>query len=225
LRADPNATGQFAIKGARAIKARLKLRSANVHRAYLNQKFGRTGNLNVDINARGAAAARANPINAPGGSRYLTSTSSAASRSNLSSWTWKRTARSGVSRTNGQLVQGIGTRADAWAARKGLTGTPQSLGIAKHGYADKLLTRYQRMFGSRGLRAEVRYLDGAPWRTGNPLKGSVRLDVIQGPRAAPTAIWDYKFGEAGLSSSRINQIRAGAGVGSGVPVTEVRPWK
>ena len=57
----------------------------------------------------------------------------------------------GATRTNGQLVQDIGTRADAWATRKGLTGTPQQLGTAKHGYAQRLLNRYQGMYGDRGL--------------------------------------------------------------------------
>jgi len=121
-------------------------------------------------------------------------------------------------------VQDIGTRADAWAARKGLPGTPQQLGIAKHGYAGRLLTRYQRMFGDRGLTPEVRYINGAPWRQGiDPLKGSIRLDVVTHPLNNPTWVWDYKFGDAGLTPARINQIRAGAGLAPSVPVVPVKP--
>ncbi|MCD4825803.1 MAG: hypothetical protein K8S55_14515, partial [Phycisphaerae bacterium] len=127
-----------------------------------------------------------------------------------------------ITRTNGQLVQDIGTRAEAWGARKGLTGTPQNLGIAKHGYADRLLTRYQRMFGDRGLTPEVRYLNGRPWQRGDSLNGSIRLDVVEGPLNNPTAVWDYKFGKSSFGPTRINQIRNGAGLGPMVPVEPVR---
>ena len=127
-------------------------------------------------------------------------------------------------RSNSQLVQSIGKRADAWGTRKGLASTGSREGTFKHGYAEKLLKRYQKMYGDRGLRAEVRYRNGVEWRSGDPLKGSIRLDVVQGPLDNPTAIWDYKFGNAHLSASRINQIRTGAGLGSDVPIMEVKPW-
>jgi hypothetical protein len=126
-------------------------------------------------------------------------------------------------RTNADLVQEIGTRADAWATRQGLTGTPQQLGTWEHGYAQRLLIRYQSMFGDRGLSTEVRYLNGNLWRPGNPLTGSVRLDVVEGPLNNPSWVWDYKFGDSQLTPARISQIRAGAGLGSNVPVDEVRP--
>lgn len=118
-------------------------------------------------------------------------------------------------------MQEVGTRADAWGIRQGL-GDGSVAGIAKHGYADDLLTRYQQMFGDRGLGTEVRYLNGGLWQKGDPLLGSIRLDVVENP-LNPTQIWDYKFGGAQLTPARVNQIRTGAGLGSNVPITQVRP--
>lgn len=126
-------------------------------------------------------------------------------------------------RTNAQLVQDVATRADAWGTRQGLSATGHVSGTLKHGYADKLLTRYQRMFGNRGLRTEQRYLNGQVWQEGMGLKGTVRLDVVEGPLTSPTAVYDYKFGGASLSSGRISRIRTGAGLGPNVPVLEINP--
>ena len=89
-------------------------------------------------------------------------------------------------------------RTISWSAilpgtRHGL-GRGSTAGISKHAYADRLLTRYQQMFGNRGLHPEVRYIDGAPWRQGvDPLKGSVRLDVVEGPLNNPTWVWDCQL--------------------------------
>ena len=71
--------------------------------------------------------------------------------------------------------------------------------------------------------AEVRYVDGRPWRAGDSISGSIRLDVVEGPVANPTQIWDYKFGNAILSEARVAQIRAGIPYGQGVPVYELKP--
>lgn len=78
--------------------------------------------------------------------------------------------------------------------------------------------------GSRGLTTEVRYVNQAPWRPniGMPTKGSVVLDVVEGPVNNPTAIYDYKFGMKGLTNSRILQIRGVTGF-QNAPITEVRP--
>ena len=35
------------------------------------------------------------------------------------------------------------------------------------------------MFGDRGLSTEVRYINGRPWVSGDGLRGSVRLDVVE----------------------------------------------
>jgi hypothetical protein len=108
--------------------------------------------------------------------------------------------------------------------RKGITGTAQEIGTAKHVYARDLLERYQDIFGQRGLRTEMRYVNQGLWRAGAsmPTRGSVVLDVVEGPLTAPTLIYDYKFGAAGLSSGRINEIRGVTGF-QNVPINEVRP--
>ncbi|MFP4055133.1 MAG: hypothetical protein ACLFV7_14840 [Phycisphaerae bacterium] len=122
----------------------------------------------------------------------------------------------GATRTNGQLVQDIGTRADAWAARKGLTGTPQQLGMVKHGYASRLLRRYQSMYGDRGLVVERSFLGGGEVPYGT--SGSVRLDVLD---LNTRAVWDHKFGAGGLRPAQELKIFThGPGVTS---VKEVRP--
>ena len=131
-------------------------------------------------------------------------------------------------RTNAQLVDDIGTRAGQWAGRSrqqtSLAGlTAREIGTKQHTYARDVLNRYQRMFGDRGLSTEVRYFERAPLLSGRTPKGSIRLDVIEGDLFNPTAIYDYKFGTAGLSTVRINQIRTGAGLSPNIPVIEVRP--
>ena len=75
--------------------------------------------------------------------------------------------------------------------------------------------------GRGNLSTEVSYLNGrvVPYGT----RGSVRLDVVEGPLNAPTAIYDFKMGSAALSPARINQIRGHfPGGGSNVPVLEIR---
>jgi RHS repeat-associated protein len=128
----------------------------------------------------------------------------------------------GMVRSNGQLVQDIADRADAWGIRNGLGNGPVA-GTLKHGYAEDLLNRYQLMFGDRGLSTEVRYLGGKVWQPGMPLKGSVRLDVVEGPLSAPTAVYDYKFGGALLTPTRVGGIRTGANLGPNIPVVGVHP--
>ncbi len=122
-------------------------------------------------------------------------------------------------RTNAQLVQQIGSRADAWGVRNGL-GVGSRAGTLKHSYADKLLSRYQRRYGDRGLSTEVPYLNGQAGRTG---RGSIRLDVVEGPLDNPTAIYDYKFGSATLTIQRIQQIRQVGQFGSSVPIIGIYP--
>ena len=124
--------------------------------------------------------------------------------------------------TNGDLVQSIATRADDWGVRQGLGNGPVA-GTLKHGYSETLLNRYQRMFGDRGLTAEARYVNGNPWQSGDPLAGSLRLDVVEGPLTNPTQVWDYKFGQATLSQSRITQIQTGIPNGANVPILMVKP--
>ena len=130
---------------------------------------------------------------------------------------------SAASRTNAQLVQDVANRARAWGAREGLALEGSRTGTLLHGYSERLLIRYQRMFGERGLSTEVRYFNGQLWQPGMPLKGSIKLDVVEGELNAPTTVFDYKFGGAKLTPGRIDEIRSGAGLGADVPVIEVKP--
>ncbi|WP_428269623.1 hypothetical protein [Haliangium sp.] len=75
--------------------------------------------------------------------------------------------------------------------------------------------------GKSNLRTEVSYLYGKPVRYGK--KGSVRLDVVEGPIDAPTAVFDLKTGSARLTPTRIKQIRRHLPKGHrNIPVLEIR---
>ena len=126
------------------------------------------------------------------------------------------------SRSNSDLIQEICTRADIWGNRKGFV-KGSVAGKRKHKYAENFLDRYQNMYGHRGLHTEERYLNGNIWKSGQSLKDTVILDVVEGPLSCPTNVWDYKFGNATLSQSRINQIRLKAGLGPQIPIIEVKP--
>lgn len=79
-----------------------------------------------------------------------------------------------------------------------------------------------RALGRADLHPEVSYLNGrvVPYGT----KGAVRLDVVEGDRLAPKAIFDLKTGGAKLTTARITQIRQHLPSGSkGVSISEVRP--
>lgn len=117
---------------------------------------------------------------------------------------------------NGSLVRSIAARAEAWAIRNALTGSARQIGTAKHAYAMALLRRYQSLFGSRGLVAEVSYLEGERVEYGT--SGSARLDVMD---IQTREVWDYKFGARGLSpAQRLKILIQGP---AGALVREVRP--
>ena len=106
--------------------------------------------------------------------------------------------------TNNQLVQEVATRAEAWGARQGIpaAGSGPVQGTVKHGYAQRLLDRYQSMYGGQGLQTEASYLNGqaVPYGT----KGSVRLDVHD---PSTGSVWDYKFTRTpSLPASRVQRI-------------------
>jgi len=73
--------------------------------------------------------------------------------------------------------------------------------------------------GDANLLTEQSYLNGVPVRYGTP--GSVRLDVVEGPLANPTAGYDLKTGGASLTPSRVQQIQSH--LPSAAPIYEVRP--
>jgi hypothetical protein len=69
---------------------------------------------------------------------------------------------------------------------------------------------------------EVSYLDGneVPYGT----QGSVRLDVVEGPTDAPTAVYDLKTGSAVLTPSRIAEILSHLPPGfNNIPVVAIYP--
>lgn len=117
-------------------------------------------------------------------------------------------------RTNAQLVDDIGTRADLRGARRLLAENPaataREIGTAKHDYAKRLLRRYQEMFDDRGLLAESTWKNGFERSYGTA--GAVRLDVFD---PATGAVWDYKFGVTPMSAAQRAKIMAhGPGVTS-----------
>ena len=101
-------------------------------------------------------------------------------------------------------------------------------GTRKHAYAAELVERYQRRYGAvgGGLTVEQSYRGGRHLGQSVNVRGSVRLDVVEGPPASPTAIFDFKFTlnpNPTLSPRRIAGIRAGAGLAPSVPITTIHP--
>ena len=90
--------------------------------------------------------------------------------------------RKGLS--NAQLVQRSATKAEA-----AIGGTGRFAGTAKHTYANKLLGRYQRIYGDRGLRFNHYFNNNATLGPGN--RGF--LDVLD---TRNNVIYDFKFGNA-----------------------------
>lgn len=55
------------------------------------------------------------------------------------------------------------------------------------------------------------------------MKGSVTIDVVEGPVDNPTAVFDYKFGDAVLDADREAQMIRVAGLSPSCPVHEIKP--
>ena len=124
--------------------------------------------------------------------------------------------------SNPQLVNEIAVRAENWGVRRGF----QPSGVAgslQHDYAKRLLRRYQNINGERGLHTEVRYVNRHPWQEGMPCKGSILLDVVEGPLDNPIRVYDYKFWQATLEQKRIEQIYGVSGIPTSVPIIVVKP--
>jgi RHS repeat-associated protein len=76
--------------------------------------------------------------------------------------------------------------------------------------------------GDSNVDTEVSYLNGEVVKGGRP--GSVRLDVVEGGKKTPTAVYDLKTGSAKLTKARITQIRKNLpALYRNVPIKEVRP--
>jgi RHS repeat-associated protein len=123
---------------------------------------------------------------------------------------------------NERLVGEIADRAAAWGRRQGLQPSGVS-GSLQHHYAKRLLDRYQLRFGDRGLSTEIRYVNGQLWESGMSCKGSVILDVVEGVKARPTRIFDYKFWNATMDQRRMQKIYSVSGIPSNTPITVVKP--
>lgn len=112
----------------------------------------------------------------------------------------------GTIRTNAQLVEDIGTRAQQWVRRSkqrtalhGMSG--RAVGTKQHKYSKDVLERYQRIYGDRGLRTERSFLNGVEVPYGT--KGSTRLDVWD---INTSNVWDYKFGRTPMSAAQYTNI-------------------
>ena len=115
---------------------------------------------------------------------------------------------------NRKLVQEVANRAE----RK--IGSPGRVaGIKKHAYSKKLLDRYQRRYGDRGLRTEISYYGGKI--DDKRRKGNTRLDVHDEKR---NIVYDFKFVKnpgKGLSKKQKNKIRSHGP--NGARIIEINP--
>ena len=105
--------------------------------------------------------------------------------------------------TNRQLVQKSATLAE-----RAIGGTGGVAGTAKHQYASKLLNRYQRIYGDRGLLTNHSFNNGV----GN--RGF--LDVLDSKNGI---IYDFKFGKAVMSPAQFNKYTRNFGL----PIQIIRP--
>lgn len=114
---------------------------------------------------------------------------------------------------NAALVQRIAT-----AAERRIGGSGARAGTLKHSYAQKLLERYQGIFGDRGLEPEFSFRRGLEIRYGFP--GSVRFDVFD---VAARIGYDYKF-TLRSPNMRMRQFLRGKRHGiRGIRIFEVNP--
>jgi len=84
------------------------------------------------------------------------------------------------------------------AAQKAETangGTERFAGTAKHTYANNLLSRYQSIYGNRGLEFNQYF-------NNNTLIGLDNRGFLDGVNRQTMTIYDYKFGNAVMSNSQ-----------------------
>ena len=105
--------------------------------------------------------------------------------------------------TNAQIVQRVATKAEA-----AIGGTGRFAGTAKHNYANRLINRYQSIYGNRGLETNVYFNNGV----GN--RGF--LDVLDRTNGI---IYDFKFGNAVMSGAQ----RLKYTDNFGLPIRIIRP--
>ncbi len=121
-------------------------------------------------------------------------------------------AATGLAGAAENVAAAAGTAADNAVANGIIRAGEQAGAEAVVNAAPLATSAAESIFGDRGLTAEARFINGVPWQPGgDPLSGSIRLDVVEGPLTNPTWVWDYKFGGAELTPARIIQIRTGGG--------------
>jgi hypothetical protein len=95
----------------------------------------------------------------------------------------------------------------------------QQYGTAVH-YAFGAAVRLQSAMGRGNFEVETSF--GASGEATYGAKGSIRTDVIlRNDIGDVIAIYDVKTGEAGLSQSRVRELRAKVGVGLNVPIIQL----
>ena len=92
--------------------------------------------------------------------------------------------------TNAELLQKSANKAE-----KAVGGKGPVAGIKKHQYATQLLDKYQKMYGSRGLKTNKYFNKGS---------NKVFLDVFD---AENNIIYDFKFGKARMSTKQYNKYQ------------------
>lgn len=113
-----------------------------------------------------------------------------------------------------QFVQGVANKAATWFSDSGLRVPARTAGIFQHSFAQTTIDAYQGAFGDvgKGLSTEVSYLGGATVDYG--VKGSTRLDVVEGELLDPHQVFDFKFGEGGFSNDWITKFGRNVSFGS-----------
>ena len=126
-------------------------------------------------------------------------------------------------RTTRDFLQDVARRAEGR-----IGGAGPVAGTLKHSYAERLVNRYQGIFGDvgAGLRTERSYLNGMELGRQMNVLGSVRLDVVDGPVNNIVGVFDFKFTIAPnpvISQTRISTIRSVANLGPNVPIVPIHP--
>jgi hypothetical protein len=92
-------------------------------------------------------------------------------------------------------------------------------GTKAHTYAANKIRDRQARGEFLELSIEKSYKSGDLANYGE--SGSVRLDVVVGDLKTPSAVYDFKFGGARLSNSRIGQIRKAAGLADDIIIRPI----
>jgi hypothetical protein len=122
------------------------------------------------------------------------------------------------------ITKGLATEtggALAGAARRALAKMGPGKGPVYGTKAHTVFEEEVKALGRNDLSTEVSYLNGKEVARGT--KGSVRLDVVEGPKDNPTAVYDFKTGGAELTPQRVQEIRGHLPPSAqNIPITEVR---